>query len=160
VELVNAIEQSAVGALVRESLWVYPTLLTLHGVGLALLVGISCAVDVRILGFASDVPLRPMARFLPVMYLGFWLNALSGLGLLCAEASKMLRDPVFFVKMACILAGTGAIVRLNTLVFRPQDARLDRDTFHGSARALALASLAAWTLAIVTGRLTAYGFFR
>jgi hypothetical protein len=43
---------------VRESrsIWAYPTILTLHTVGLALLAGLSIAVDLRMLGVARRVP--------------------------------------------------------------------------------------------------------
>ena len=60
------------------SLWAYPSILTAHTVGLGILVGGNIAVDLRLLGFLPGTPLAPFERLFPVMWAGFWINALSG----------------------------------------------------------------------------------
>jgi len=47
-----------------DSIWGYPTILFLHTLGLAILVGLTAAIDFRVLGFAEQLPLAPLARFL------------------------------------------------------------------------------------------------
>jgi hypothetical protein len=86
-----AIEQSAFSTWVRESpsVWAYPTILFLHTVGLGLLVGASMVIDLRMLGFSPAMPLEPMKKFFPVMWLGLWVNALSGVVLVMIDASKI-----------------------------------------------------------------------
>lgn len=156
-ELIASLEQSGLGVTVRESLWVYPTLLTLHAVGLAFLVGVSLLVDLRVLGVAGDLPFEPLRRFAPVFYAGFVINAFSGLGLLAGEATKMLNDPVFYTKMGCIAVAVVFGVARNRRIFRQAvgaTASID------GARLFSALSLAAWAGAIIAGRLTAYGFFR
>ena len=58
--------------------WAYDVFLTAHSVGMGVLVGLSSAVYLRVLGFAPSLPLAPMERFFPLMYAGFWVNAISG----------------------------------------------------------------------------------
>ena len=46
-----------------DSIWTYPTVLTLHTVGMAMLVGASVVVALRLLNVGTGVPL---ARLLPL----------------------------------------------------------------------------------------------
>ena len=65
---------------VRESgsLWSYPTVLFLHTVGLAFAVGMSAVISLRVLGAAADMPLPALEPFYRVLWIGFWVNAASG----------------------------------------------------------------------------------
>jgi hypothetical protein len=90
------------------------------------------------------------------MYVGFWVNALSGLALLAANATGMLANPVFYVKMVFIVGGVLVMRLLRHTVFN--DRLASGGAVPSSARKLAVASLACWALAIVAGRLTAYPY--
>jgi hypothetical protein len=63
-----ALENSAFFSWVRESssLWAYPAVSFLHTFGLGILVGISIAVALRILGLGSGIPLAVMTQFFPL----------------------------------------------------------------------------------------------
>jgi hypothetical protein len=74
------------------SLWAYPSILTLHTIGMGLLVG-TIAVVTADPGIAPVIPLASMERFLPVMWLGFWMNALSGTTLFIAGATRHAANP-------------------------------------------------------------------
>src|SRR5262245_40765566 len=87
-----------------ESIWAYPTIFFLHTFGLAVLVGFTTAVDFRVLGFSPSVPLPPLGRFFRFIWIGFWINAVSGTALLILAPSK-LANPAFEIKMTCILLG-------------------------------------------------------
>ena len=52
---------------VRESpsVFAFPGILSVHAIGMALVVGLNAAIDLRILGFAPHVPLMEMKRFFP-----------------------------------------------------------------------------------------------
>jgi hypothetical protein len=156
VELLAWLEENALSTSVRESRLLYPTILALHSVGMAFLVGLSAAIDLRILGCAPRLPLAPMERFFPVMWLGCWVNALTGLVLLAAAATKHLTDPVMYVKLLLVALAVVILRLLQAQVFRgPTNPHV-----RPMAKLLAGTSLACWALAIVAGRLTAYTFFR
>jgi hypothetical protein len=151
------LEQSGFGTWVREAptLWAYPTILFLHTVGLGFLVGINVAIDLRILGVAATMPLAPMEKLFPLMWAGFWVNALSGVALLVADATTKLVNPVFYVKMAFIALGVANMAWSKKQLFREPD-ELIMQPASARARRVAIASLVFWVGATTAGRLMGY----
>jgi hypothetical protein len=155
MDLLRAIEASDFSIWVRESgsLWSYPTIIFFHSVGLAIIVGLSTAIDLRVLGFAPGIPVGPMEKLFPIMWAGFWVNAVSGLFLTMADAPAMLTSWLFLLKMAIIGLALVTMASLKRELFRRPTSG---DVMSGTAKALALTSLVLWTGAITAGRLTAY----
>ncbi len=136
--MLEAIENTAFATFVRESpsLFGYTAVLSLHAIGLAIVVGVSTVVALRLLGYANDMPLRPIARLYPLMYTGFWVNALSGVALLMANASGMLTMVMFYIKMFFIVIAVYLLARIRSTVFT--EAALAADVIdQGSHRRLA-----------------------
>src|SRR5688572_18527916 len=98
------LEQTSFLTWIREStsLFAFPGILLLHTIGMALVVGISAGIDLRILGLAPALPVSSMEDFYPILWLGFWINAATGTILLIADASTKLANPDFYVKMVFI----------------------------------------------------------
>jgi len=146
------LENTAFSAWVRGagSLWAYPTILTLHTVGLSVLVGANVVLALVILGWARGVPLAPLQLLFRFMWAGFAVNAVSGMALFAADATTKAAQPVFLVKLALITLGIA-----NISLLRPD---LSRETQGVSARgkAFAVASIVIWAGAITAGRLMAY----
>lgn len=163
VDWLKAIESTALATWVREStsLWVYPLILTLHTVGLAMLVGTSAFIDARLMGW-SRLPLRPLGHMFGLVWGGLALNAASGTLLFMADASAKGVQATFWAKLACIATGVVLARRIQTTVFGPRlddsapPADADTEPAPPGARGLAALSLAAWLGAIVAGRLMAY----
>src|SRR5437868_7734566 len=84
------------------SIWTYPTVLTLHTVGMAMLVGASVAVALRLLNVGTGVPLARLLPLYRIIWIGFGINLVSGLILFVTEAADRAKDPVFFIKLASI----------------------------------------------------------
>jgi hypothetical protein len=152
------LEATLLSTWIREStsLWAFPGILSLHTIGMGFAAGISAAVDLRILGFAPAVPLLELRRFLPVMWIGFWVNAVSGVLLLIAYPTKALTNPVFYLKISFIALALVGIRCMARTVFG--DASLDLNPATRTAKWLAIASLICWTGAITAGRLLAYTY--
>ena len=89
--LFQRIEASGLSMWVRESqsLLAFPAILIVHAIGMGFLVGVTAAMDFRILGFAPRIPLASLEELVPVMKLGFWLNAVTGLLLLIGFPIKL-----------------------------------------------------------------------
>ena len=141
---------------VREStsLLSFPGILLLHTIGMALVVGIAAAIDLRILGFAPALPLAPMERFLPVLWAGFWVNAITGAVLFAVDATAKATSPDFWIKMVFIAL---AVINLRLMQKRVlRDPNLDTGPLSIQAKVLAGTSLFLWMGAIATGRLLAY----
>lgn len=141
---------------VRESgsIWAYPTILFTHTIGMAMVAGLSAAIDLRLLGFASKVAIRPLERLYPLIWLGFALNLVSGSILLVADATTKLTNPDFYVKMVFVFGGVALLAVMRNRIFR--SVALDKEPLPASAKRLAFLSLVCWVGAVTAGRLLAY----
>jgi hypothetical protein len=150
------LQHTSVATWVRESTSVFsfPSILLLHTIGMALVVGIAAAIDFRILGFAPALPLAPMERFLPVLWVGFWINAVTGAVLFAVDAPAKATNPDFWIKMVFIAL---AVINLRLIQKRVlRDPNLDMGPLSSQAKVLAGTSLFFWMGAIAAGRLLAY----
>lgn len=141
---------------VRESssIWAFPMFLFMHALGMSMIAGVSAVVDLGILGFWPRIPIKPLERLYPLMWTGFWINAVTGTVLMIADASTKLTNPVFYIKMVFVFAGVALLVVMRKRVF--EGSELDRAPVTGRAKFLAWASLICWLGAITAGRLLAY----
>ena len=149
-----AVENSALSMWIvgSPSIWSFPFILVLHTVGLAVAVGASVAWDLRLLGLGgASVPLESLSRYFLVMWLGFWVNAGSGVLLLIAYPTKALTNPLFYVKLALIAVALVLATRLRRLMGAAPAIEVP-----AGARAMAVASLLCWAGAIFAGRFLAY----
>jgi hypothetical protein len=140
-----------------ESMLAFPGILALHAIGMGLAAGLAAVLDLRILGVARGVPLVEFRRFQPVLWGGFWLNAVSGVLLLVGYPTKALTNPVFYLKLALIAVAMVIFIRIDRLIGTPDAAA--PATVH-RLRRLAVISLVCWGGAITAGRLLAYTYHR
>ena len=156
MSLLTSLEQSGFSVWVRESrsLLAFPGILLLHTYGMALLVGVVFAIDLRILGFAPALPLTAIGRFLPILWVAFWVNAVTGTMLLVADATNKTTNPDFIIKMVLIVLAVVTQRMIERRIMRAP--AVDTTPFSSSARLLAVASLVCWIGAITAGRLLAY----
>jgi hypothetical protein len=141
----------------EPSILAFPAILAVHTVGMGFVAGLSAAIDLRILGVAAQVPVPEMRRFLPVLWVGFWLNAASGVALLIGYPTKALTNPVFYLKLLCIGIAIALLRRVGHRLFtgdHPDEATVRQ------LRPAAIVSLVCWAGAIFAGRLLAYTYRR
>jgi hypothetical protein len=150
-EFLASIEGSALAVWTREStsIWAYPTFLTLHTVGLAIVAGVSAVVDVRLLGMARRIPIAALRPLFRIMWWAFALNFLTGVVLFMADATAKSTQTVFWIKIALIVLALVVTLQVSRSV-RADDPPTTR------TRVLATVSLVLWAGAIVAGRLLAY----
>jgi hypothetical protein len=136
-----------------DSIWTYPTVLTLHTVGMAMLVGASVVVALRFLSVGASIPLARLLPLYRVIWAGFVVNLLSGLILFVTEAADRAKDPVFYIKLASIALALWVGMTMKRRLLAARDIAAAPSA---GGRGLAAASLGLWTAAIVAGRLMAY----
>jgi hypothetical protein len=156
MNFLNTLEQMPFSIWVRESssIWAFPTFLVVHTIGMSIVAGLSAMISLTVLGFWPKIPIRPMERLYPLIWIGFWVNAATGTVLLIADASTKLTNWDFGVKMAFVFAGVYLITRTRKQIFGSTD--IDRGLLPAGAKGLAWASLICWFGAITAGRLLAY----
>ena len=135
------------------SIWTYPTVLTLHTVGMAILVGASFVINLRVLQVSGLIPLHRLQPLYRFIWVGFAINLASGLILFVTEAADRIVDPVFYIKMGSIAVALVLVVVVKRRSIYPAGAPQVASV---QTRSLAAASLGMWTIAIVAGRLMAY----
>lgn len=152
----ETIEGSWIATWVAESLWGYPIMLACHAVGLAVVVGIFSMRDMRLLGLFPG--LHP-AAFLPLSklaWIGFIINALSGIALFTSQAVTFVNSTPFLLKIGFIVAGM-ALAGVIQSRLRGELALAGGDlVISDSTKLIAGISLSLWMAAIVAGRLVAY----
>jgi len=140
-----------------ESVIGYSGILFLHTFGLAIVVGFSTAIDLRLIGAASRMSMtavRPLFRY---VWFGFFVNALSGAMLFAADAPRKAENPLFELKLALVAIGVALMAVIQHRLLQVESGVARRDSESGF-RNLAIASLLIWVAAIAAGRLIAYAF--
>jgi hypothetical protein len=137
---------------VRSSTAGYPSMIALHALGMAIMVGLSLLLDLRILGWFAGIPFEALRRFFSLAWIGFGINFISGSFLFSAQATSYIVDWVFMSKMTLVLLGAITAGFLQPAVAKvAPGAQLSSGT-----KAVAGTAVVIWIVAIVMGRLTAY----
>jgi hypothetical protein len=135
------------------SVWAQPTVLTFHTMGMAVLVGASWVLDLRLLGINRKVPLSAFRWVFPAVTVGLIVNLVTGVLLFVGRATTWGTAVPFFIKMAFVIASAATLMPLRSYVLRSDINQLE---VGGNARLLAIASILTWAAAITAGRLLAY----
>ena len=135
------------------SVWAQPTVLTLHTMGMGVLVGASWVLDLRLLGVSRNIPLSAFRWVFRAVAISLIVNVVTGVLLFTARATTWGPAIPFFIKIALVIASAATLVPLRSYVLRSDP---DQCEVSGRARLLAIASILAWSSAITAGRLLAY----
>jgi hypothetical protein len=148
------LEQTSVGAGVRESLWLFPAIETIHLLGMAALVGTVVVFDLRLLGWVlrRERVSEIAGRLLPWSWVGFAVQVVTGTVLFMSEAVKVYTNPAFRVKILLIfLAGMHALIFHRT-VYRGVASWDDSGVLPASAKVAGLVSILLWVGIVAAGR--------
>jgi hypothetical protein len=158
LSIFKAIEETGLSIWIRESSSVFSFwfILSLHAIGMGLLVGASVLIGLRILGFAPDLPLAPLKRFYRFIWVGFWIQVVSGILLLIGYPTKSLTNPLFYVKLTLIGFAIASMQMLRNRVFA--DSSLSEAAMMAKGRVAAICSLIFWVGVVTAGRLLAYTY--
>jgi hypothetical protein len=150
------IQQSGFCQWVRQSdsLFAFSGILLMHTIGMGFVVGVNACIDLRILGYAPALRISTFEKFLPVLWLGFWVNAITGVILFASDAVHKSANVDFWVKMVFIALAVINLRMMKKDVFG--DPAIDKGPASRRARMLAVTSLIFWLGAITAGRLLAY----
>jgi uncharacterized membrane protein len=154
----ESIENSGLMTDVRETPWVYPIIMSLHMVSIAVFGGMILMTDLRLLGVGlKDKTVAELVGGLrPFKRIGFVVIVTCGLVLAGSQASQYYQNPYFWTKMALLgMVGVHAIVFKRTVYDHPGE--LDKlPVLPARSKAAAVLSLILWVSIPVCGRLIAY----
>lgn len=142
-EALVALHGSGLAQFARGSSWFYPACASLHLLGAATLFGAIAMLDLRMVGLARGPAvdaLEPLAVRMALA--GGALCLITGAPMFAAGAVALSKNPVFLLKLACLVAAATNAYWHHTR--RRAPAR------HGAV------SLACWTIVLIAGSLSAY----
>src|SRR5262245_59539524 len=143
-------ESTAIGIVVRESLWMFPVIECIHLLALATLGGAVLVVDLRLLGLGLRAqPTHELARKLQPWLVGsIGVMIATGVPMFLSESLKCYYSPPFWYKM-------GLLVLAMVFAFTVRR-RMISSSSDGLRRLTAVASLALWFGVGFSGRWIAF----
>jgi hypothetical protein len=140
---------------VRQS-WGWALALTFHAFGTAIIVGLIFIITLRLLGFFRSIPYTSLNRLLPVIWIGFVVQVLSGATLWASKPARYLADGLFQWKFTFVVFAAVVTVFFHQLLRReaPNWQSAGAVSVRGTRFVLLTALL--WAAVLVAGRLTAY----
>ena len=107
------LENSAWATAIHQSLWLFPTIETIHLFGIVLLVGATSALDLRLIGWSmkGEPVTRIARRLLPWAWVGLTIQVVTGFCLFASEATRCWENKAFRIKMVMLIcAGLNALI--------------------------------------------------
>jgi hypothetical protein len=158
------IHDTPLGAVTRDTPWLFPAFETLHFVGLCILIGAMLIVDLRLLGRFRDMAPGKVLVFSHVAAVGLVINLVSGVGFFASDPFNYWSNPAFQIKALLLVAAFANIAWFELFARRRVLAiPIGADTDLG-AKLIGGLSLALWFTILIIGRLLpnwegAGGFF-
>ena len=162
--IVNAcqwIEGTAWSTGLRESIWAYPIIESLHVLTLCVFVGLTVVMDARLVGLVlTGTPVsHVMGRLLPWIRSGFAVLVVTGVLLFMTTPVRFYGNVFFQLKMLFLLAA-GINVWLFHRRWYPTVNEWGRANVPPrGARVAGVVSLLLWVGIVTVGRLIAYNWF-
>ena len=154
--LLSWMESTAYSEWIVAGLVGWPLMLSMHAVGLAIVVGIVLVLNLRMLGLFRPIPYVAISDLMTYAWIGIALNIFSGFSLFMAQATFYITNFPFLTKISFIILGI-ANVHYTQKVLRREAAVWDTsDAVPQISIVLAGTSLIFWVFAVVGGRLIAY----
>lgn len=153
-----ALEATQLAAALRGSAWSYPLVNAAHILGVALLIGSTVPLDLRLLGMWPSVPLAPLWRVLTrTGAIGLALAIVCGLLLFITRASEYVASDLFAAKMAVVAIGViNAVAARRLVLARALETQSPRSARNKMGRLVASLSIVSWLTALILGRLIGY----
>lgn len=133
--------------------WWWAGMMVMHFVGLSLIIGVVGAINLRIMGFAKELPFAPLHRLLPLAMAGLGINVVTGMLAFIGMPAYYTADIAFWFKLAALmLLGLNAAVFYLTGIFDRVERLAPGEDASLSAKIVAVSSLVLWFTVIVSGR--------
>ena len=142
-----------VAELMTVSKWWWAFMMDLHFIGLAMVIGTVGILDLRILGFAKQIPIGALHRLVPWAMLGFGLNLVTGVLAFTGMDQYYTYDWAFWLKiLAIMLLGVNVAAFYLTGAFDSVESLGPGDDAPLLAKFIAATSLFLWFAVITLGR--------
>src|ERR1700691_3056816 len=91
------------------SKWWWAFLMDMHFIGLTLLMGTIGLLDMRVLGFAKQLPISPLNKLVPWGIGGLGINVTTGMLAFIGMSSYYIYNIAFVLKVGAVLLAVAAV---------------------------------------------------
>jgi len=136
--------------------WSWPTMESLHFIGMALLFGSLIIMDLRLVGFDRTASIIATDKLVPIAYTGFGINLMTGILFCFGDPHRYAINISFQMKVLFLfLAGVNFLIF--KFVVEPRVATVGPgDDPPSIAKIVGATSLLFWTAVLCFGRLIPY----
>jgi hypothetical protein len=142
--------------MVGESLLGWPTMLTIHAFGTAVVLGFIFIIDLRLIGFFRTIPYTSLLRLFPAIWIAVVLQVISGVSLWTTKPTKYLGDGAFLAKFSFVVVGFLVTVFFYRTIKREAAGWESAGTVSSRGIKFVGATFLLWAAVLIAGRLTAY----
>jgi len=148
------IQTTDLAFVMRDNRWLWAFCETVHFLGLAMMVGAIGILDLRMLGVAKQIPMKPLHRLVPWGIAGFLANLITGIMFYSADATQYTHNIAFQFKMLFVLlAGVNVLYFYGANVSHKVEALGPGADAPMSAKVVAASSLFLWFGVMYWGRM-------
>jgi hypothetical protein len=158
IRFLHWLSQTSLSVAIQTHLWIIPTIQSVHIVAVAVVVGSSLMIALRVLRMAGSdqTLLQTVGRFGPPLSGALGVSLVTGGLMVIGEPERDLLSFSFWLKMSMLAAATAT-----TAVFRIAVGRNERQweeviINRWTTRSIAILMLLIWTGIVISGRLIAY----
>jgi hypothetical protein len=155
MSVLTYLKDSAFSGWLLVSMLGFPTLIALHSVGMAIVVGLTLMISLRLNGFITGLQEALIPKLVTIAVWGFTLNLVTGLAIFITRGPEYIVSYIFLLKMVLVLISASILFWLR---LRLKSERTTITGIAGDSLARNMSSLATvtWFGAVVAGRLIAY----
>jgi len=154
------LQDTNIGTSIRESIWVFPIIETIHVLALSISVGLLLVSDLRLMGYVMKS--RPASevyeQIKPWMFIGFAIMVITGVFLFWCQAVKAYNSIFFRTKVVLLIVAAINAIAFERGIYRKVSKWDNALVPPMEARVAGWASLILWAAIITCGRTMAYTF--
>ena len=153
-EFCQWLEQTYVASAIRQSLWLFPAIETVHLLGMAFLVVTIVAFDLRLIGLIlRQTRVSDLRRaLLPWSWTAFAIQVITGALLFSSEAVKLFANPALRLKLLLIVLAGIQVAIFHQFGFRNLTTWDAAPRTPMPAKLAGLISLVLWLSIVAAGR--------
>ena len=154
------VAESPLSQFIQQTLWVVPWIQIIHICAIAVVMSSIFMIDLRILNLTghNQTMTQTARRFLPWLWSGLVVLAISGSVLIIGEPVRSLDNAAFWIKMSLLLIGIVTTLWFQSTLHRNMAFWEENHERRQFVRVLAVASFLVWVGIAVAGRWIAYSY--
>jgi hypothetical protein len=155
VNVLEWLAESPFAMWVDES-WGWPLALTIHALGMAVVVGLMTIIGLRLLGAFPAIPYTSLGKLIPLIWISVLLQAISGFTLWVTKPAQYLGDVMFDSKFTLVIIASLWMLYFHITFRREVAAWGAAGTVPSRAVRITAVACLLWAAVTIGGRLTAY----